>query len=89
MSPGPDDRGDDRPEDIGRSTRTMAIGTIASRGTGFLRTAVLASVLGVEGVAAFQAFVVISAAAAATAFRRRRRRRCCYRSRRRRCRCCF
>ena len=40
------------PDDFGRSTRTMALGTIASRGTGFLRTAVLASVLGVEGVAA-------------------------------------
>jgi putative peptidoglycan lipid II flippase len=33
------------------STRTMAVGTIASRGTGFLRTAVLAAVLGVKGVA--------------------------------------
>ena len=42
----------DGPDDLGRSTRTMALGTIASRGTGFLRTAVLASVLGVEGVAA-------------------------------------
>jgi putative peptidoglycan lipid II flippase len=30
----------------------MALGTVASRGTGFLRTAVLASVLGVESVAA-------------------------------------
>lgn len=48
MSEGPDGR----PDDLGRSTRTMALGTIASRGTGFLRTAVLASVLGVEGVAA-------------------------------------
>ena len=37
---------------LGRSTRAMALGTVASRGTGFLRTAVLASVLGVEGVAA-------------------------------------
>lgn len=34
-----------------RSTRTMALGTIASRGTGFLRTALLATVLGVKGVA--------------------------------------
>ncbi len=34
------------------STRAMALGTVASRGTGFLRTAVLASVLGVESVAA-------------------------------------
>ena len=33
-----------------RSTRTMAIGTAASRATGFLRTAVLAAVLGVAGV---------------------------------------
>ena len=30
--------------------RTMAFGTIASRGTGFLRTAVVAGVLGVRGV---------------------------------------
>ena len=37
---------------LGRSTRVMAVGTVASRGTGFLRTAVIASVLGVEGVAA-------------------------------------
>jgi putative peptidoglycan lipid II flippase len=37
---------------LGRSTRAMALGTVASRGTGFLRTAVLASVLGVESVAA-------------------------------------
>jgi putative peptidoglycan lipid II flippase len=34
-----------------RSTRTMAVGTVASRATGFLRTAVLAAVLGVKGVA--------------------------------------
>ena len=33
-----------------RSTRTMAVGTIASRGTGFLRTAVIAAVLGVRSV---------------------------------------
>lgn len=39
-------------DSLGRSTRAMALGTVASRGTGFLRTAVLASVLGVEGVAA-------------------------------------
>ena len=37
---------------LGRSTRAMAFGTLASRGTGFVRTAVLASVLGVETVAA-------------------------------------
>ena len=34
------------------STRTMAIGTLASRGTGFLRTFVLAAVLGVQSVGA-------------------------------------
>ena len=33
------------------SARTMAVGTVASRATGFLRTAVLAAVLGVGGVA--------------------------------------
>ena len=33
------------------SARSMAVGTIASRATGFLRTAVLAAVLGVLGVA--------------------------------------
>jgi putative peptidoglycan lipid II flippase len=33
------------------STRTMAVGTVVSRATGFLRTAVLAAVLGVKGVA--------------------------------------
>ncbi len=32
------------------SARSMAVGTIASRGTGFLRTAVIASVLGVAAV---------------------------------------
>ena len=34
-----------------RSTRTMALGTVASRATGFLRTALLAAVLGVKSVA--------------------------------------
>jgi putative peptidoglycan lipid II flippase len=34
-----------------QSTRTMALGTVASRLTGFLRTAALAAVLGVKGVA--------------------------------------
>ncbi|MGI8535490.1 MAG: murein biosynthesis integral membrane protein MurJ [Mycobacteriales bacterium] len=34
------------------SARSMAIGTLASRATGFLRTAVLVAVLGVEGVGA-------------------------------------
>jgi putative peptidoglycan lipid II flippase len=33
------------------SARTMAVGTVVSRATGFLRTAVLAAVLGVKGVA--------------------------------------
>jgi putative peptidoglycan lipid II flippase len=37
---------------LGRSTRTMAIGTVASRGTGFLRTAAIAAVLGVHTVGA-------------------------------------
>jgi putative peptidoglycan lipid II flippase len=37
---------------LGGSARGMALGTIASRGTGFLRTAVIAAVLGVETVAA-------------------------------------
>ncbi|MDT7546788.1 MAG: putative peptidoglycan lipid flippase [Actinomycetota bacterium] len=35
---------------LSQSTRTMALGTVASRGTGFLRTAALAAVLGVHGV---------------------------------------
>jgi putative peptidoglycan lipid II flippase len=35
---------------LGRSTRAMALGTVASRGTGFLRTAVIAAALGLEGV---------------------------------------
>ncbi len=33
-----------------RSTRTMAVGTLASRGTGFVRTAALAAALGANGV---------------------------------------
>jgi putative peptidoglycan lipid II flippase len=37
---------------LGRSTRSMALGTVASRATGFLRTAVIATVLGVQGVGA-------------------------------------
>jgi putative peptidoglycan lipid II flippase len=41
---------------LGRNARTMAIGTIASRVTGFLRTAMLVAVLGVGG--ARQAFEV-------------------------------
>ncbi len=40
------------PEGLGRSTRTMALGTIASRGTGFVRNAAIAAVLGVTGVGA-------------------------------------
>lgn len=35
---------------LGRSTRTMAFGTVVSRGTGFLRTATLTAVLGLGGV---------------------------------------
>jgi putative peptidoglycan lipid II flippase len=35
---------------LGRSVRSMAVGTAASRLTGFLRTAVLGAVLGVEGL---------------------------------------
>jgi len=38
-------------ESLGRSTRAMAFGTIASRGTGFVRTAVIASVIGAKSVA--------------------------------------
>src|SRR3954454_20304735 len=37
---------------LGRATRTMAVGTIVSRGTGFIRNAAIAAVLGVEGVGA-------------------------------------
>ena len=37
---------------LGRSTRGMAVGTVASRATGFLRTAAIAAVLGVKGVGA-------------------------------------
>ena len=33
-------------ESLGRSSRTMALGTIASRGTGFLRTVVIAAAVG-------------------------------------------
>src|SRR3954451_4140763 len=39
-------------EGLGRSTRTMAVGTIVSRGTGFICNAAIAAVLGVEGVGA-------------------------------------
>jgi putative peptidoglycan lipid II flippase len=35
---------------LGRSTRSMAIGTVASRGTGFLRNAAIVAVLGVHSV---------------------------------------
>jgi putative peptidoglycan lipid II flippase len=41
----------DGPSSLARSGRAMALGTIASRGTGFLRTVVIASALGVGGVA--------------------------------------
>ncbi|MCW2571466.1 MAG: integral rane protein MviN [Frankiales bacterium] len=37
---------------LDRSTRVMAVGTVASRGTGFLRNAALAAVLGVHSVGA-------------------------------------
>ncbi|MBK5308130.1 MAG: murein biosynthesis integral membrane protein MurJ [Frankiaceae bacterium] len=37
---------------LGRSTRTMALGTVASRGTGFLRNAAIVAVLGVHSVGA-------------------------------------
>jgi putative peptidoglycan lipid II flippase len=37
---------------LGGSTRSMAIGTVASRATGFVRTAVIAAVVGVEAVGA-------------------------------------
>jgi hypothetical protein len=37
---------------LGRSTRAMAVGTIASRGTGLLRNVVLVAVLGLETVGA-------------------------------------
>ena len=37
---------------LGRSTRLMAMGTVASRGTGFVRTAVIVAALGVGPVAA-------------------------------------
>ena len=39
------------PSSARSATVTMAVGTVASRTTGFLRTAVLAAVLGVKGVA--------------------------------------
>ncbi len=35
---------------LSRSTRSMAYGTVASRGTGFLRTAVIANVLGLKAL---------------------------------------
>jgi putative peptidoglycan lipid II flippase len=42
----------DTASSLSRSTRTMAVGTIASRGTGFLRNAAIAAVLGVHTVGA-------------------------------------
>jgi putative peptidoglycan lipid II flippase len=39
-----------QPPSLASSSRSMAIGTIASRGTGFLRTAVIASAIGEAGV---------------------------------------
>jgi putative peptidoglycan lipid II flippase len=37
---------------LGRSTRSMALGTVASRGTGFLRNAAIVAVLGVHSLGA-------------------------------------
>ncbi|HVM28819.1 MAG TPA: murein biosynthesis integral membrane protein MurJ [Mycobacteriales bacterium] len=42
--------GSDGGEGLGRSVRSMAVGTAASRLTGFLRTAVIASAIGVTGI---------------------------------------
>ena len=39
-------------DELGRSTRSMAVGTVASRGTGFVKNAAIAAVLGVTGVGA-------------------------------------
>ena len=37
---------------LGQSTRSMALGTVASRGTGFLRNAAIVAVLGVHSLGA-------------------------------------
>jgi putative peptidoglycan lipid II flippase len=47
---GPQRKADDTSPNLARSSRAMAFGTIASRGTGFLRTFVLLYVLGTAGL---------------------------------------
>jgi putative peptidoglycan lipid II flippase len=47
---GPQRRADDTSPNLARSSKAMAFGTIASRGTGFLRTFVLLYVLGTAGL---------------------------------------
>jgi putative peptidoglycan lipid II flippase len=49
-STGPQRAADDTSPNLARSSRAMALGTIASRGTGFLRTFVLLYVLGTAGL---------------------------------------
>src|SRR3984957_6424067 len=49
-STGPQRAADDTSPNLARSSRAMAFGTIASRGTGFLRTFVLLYVLGTAGL---------------------------------------
>ena len=49
-STGPQRSADDTSPNLARSSRAMAFGTIASRGTGFLRTFVLLVVLGAGGL---------------------------------------
>jgi putative peptidoglycan lipid II flippase len=49
-STGPQRTADDTSPNLARSSRAMAFGTIASRGTGFLRTFVLLYVLGTAGL---------------------------------------
>jgi putative peptidoglycan lipid II flippase len=46
----PDEPAGEPERGLGRSVRSMAVGTAASRLTGFLRTAVIASAIGVTGV---------------------------------------
>jgi putative peptidoglycan lipid II flippase len=47
---GPQRRADDTSPNLARSSKAMAFGTIASRGTGFLRTFVILYVLGTAGL---------------------------------------
>src|SRR3984957_6553538 len=49
-STGPQRTADDTSPNLARSSKAMALGTIASRGTGFLRTFVLLFVLGTAGL---------------------------------------